>query len=97
MQIDAEVLGERPRHGEADGHQGRLSVLGEGEVGLRSLAHEAGEVLAQGLVHGLEHLAGGGEGFGQLGAHADGLAALSGKEEGESHAKFRPCAARVRL
>ena len=29
---------------------------------------------------------GGGEGLGQLGAHADGLAALAGKDEGEAHA-----------
>ena len=36
----------------------------------------------QGFVHFLEHLARGGEGGGEVAAHADGLAALAGKDEG---------------
>ncbi len=37
----------------------------------------------------LEDLARGGEGVGEVGAHADGLAALAGKQEGEAH-RARP-------
>ena len=50
----------------------------------RPFAHQLGQLLAQRVVDFLEHLARRGEGLGQVGAHADGLAALSGKEEGDS-------------
>ncbi len=72
-------------HRQAHRHQRRLGVLGQGQLVARALAHQLEELLAQGVVDLLEHLAGGGEGVGQVGAHADGLAALAGKEEGEAH------------
>ncbi len=70
---------------QAHAHQGRLGVLGEGQVFGGPFAHQLGEVLPQGLVHLLKSLARGGEGVGELQAHADGLAALARKGEGETH------------
>ena len=44
--------------------------------------HQLRELLPQRLVDLLEHLAGGGEGGGEVAAHADGLAALAREDEG---------------
>ena len=44
-----------------------------------------GELLAERRVDLVEHGAGRGIGLGQLGAHADGLAALPGKYECDGH------------
>jgi hypothetical protein len=82
---DPELGSKGADHGEAHRHQGRLSVLGEGELGLRTLPHEAEQGLAEDLVHLLEHLARRGEGLGQGRSHADDLAALARKNKGEAH------------
>ena len=44
--------------------------------------HQLRELLLQGLVDFLEHLAGRGEGGGEVASHADGLAALAREDEG---------------
>ena len=53
-------------HRQADRHQRRLGVLGQGQVVIRPLAHQPGEVLAQRVVDLLEHVARGREGVGQV-------------------------------
>ncbi len=83
--LDAEFRLERPHRRQAHRHQRRLGVLGEGEVLDRTFLHQPEQSLIQRVVDFLEHLAGGREGLGQLGAHADSLAALAGKGEGEAH------------
>ena len=83
-------LAERPaalflqhaQHGERVGHQGGLGVLGQDEFFAGPLEHQARELLLQGLVDFLEHLAGGGKGAGEVASHADGLAALAREDEG---------------
>ena len=47
----------------------------------RPFAHDREQLLVERLVDFLEHFARGGAGFGKLGAHADLLAALAGKDE----------------
>ncbi len=61
------------QHGLADRHQGRLGVLGQGQIALMTLEHQLGKLLLQGLVDLLEDVAGGRKGLGQGPAHADGL------------------------
>ena len=63
-------------------HQRRLGVLGEGQFLAGALEHQLRQLLFQGLVHLLEHLARGSESGGEIAAHADGLAALAGEDEG---------------
>ncbi len=88
--LDAELALQRPHDRQTDRHQSRLGVLGEGEVLDRAVEHQLRELLGERLVHLLEHLARRGEGLGQLGPHADRLAALSRKGEGEAHVALRP-------
>ena len=78
-------------HGHADGHQGRLGVFGQDQLGFRPFAHQLRQVLLQRLVDFLEDLAGGGEGSGEVGSHADGLGALSRKDESATHGPISPC------
>ena len=47
-----------------------------------SFEHQPGEAKFQGFVDLFEHFASGGEGGGEIAAHADGLAALAWKDEG---------------
>jgi hypothetical protein len=79
--IDADRRTPSPRRagdGQADGHQGRLGVLGQGQVAFGTFLHlgensfwpKASSTL-------LEDLAGAGEGLGEIDAHADRLAALA--------------------
>ena len=68
----------------------RLGVLGQGQILDRAVPHQLAELLLQGVVDFLEHRASGREGDGELGAHADGLAALAGKEKSEAHARWLP-------
>jgi len=85
--VDVELDLQHPYRGQGHGHQGGLGVLGQGQLVLGPLAHQQGQLLAQGVVDLGIDLAGGGEGVGQGRAHADRLAALSGKQEGEGHAR----------
>ena len=68
-------------------HDGRLRIFREQELIIRSLPHQAGEILLQGFVHFLEQFAGGGERLSQRLAHADGLASLAGKDECACHGR----------
>ena len=66
-------------------HDRGLRVFGEHEIALRPFPHQPREFLRQRVVDFLEHFARGRERIGQRLAHADRLAALSGKNECASH------------
>ena len=85
VNADPEFPLQRPHHGKTDSHEGGLSVFRQGELVLGTLPHQGGELLAKGLVDLLEDLAGRSKGNGQVGAHADGLAALARKQKGKTH------------
>jgi hypothetical protein len=70
---------------QADGHERRLGVLGQGQILDRTFAHEAGQLLAQRIVDLLENLSRRGEGVRQFSAHPDRLTTLAGKEESKTH------------
>ena len=72
----------RARGGDGDGEDGGLGVLGELELVFGALEDELGEGEAQGVVGLFEDGAGGGEVVVEVAAHADGLRALAGEEEG---------------
>ena len=85
LQVEA-GLGLQHAHGrQADGHEGRLGVRGEGELLGRPLPDEARQLLRQGRVHLVEDGPGLRKGLGQRLAHADGLAALARKDECARH------------
>ena len=81
-QGEAALLLQHAQHGERVRHQRGLGVLGQRQLLAGPFEHQLGELLLQGLVDLLEHLAGGGEGGGEVAAHADGLAALAREDEG---------------
>src|SRR5690606_23596814 len=62
-----------------------LRVGGQDELFLGALAHDSRQVLPERLVDFLEHLPRHGAGIGQLGPHADLVAALPGKHECGHH------------
>jgi hypothetical protein len=78
----AELGLQHPHRRQANRHQRRLSILRQGESLDRPVLHQLVQPLFQRVVDLLEHRAGRGEGVRQLHAHADGLAALAGKEQG---------------
>ena len=82
LQHDAAFLLQHAQHRERVRHQRRLGVLGQDQLLARALEHQLRELLAEGVVHLLEQLARGGEGGGELAAHADRLASLAGEDEG---------------
>ena len=84
--VHAELDLQHAHHRDRDRHQRRLGILGQGQLILGTFPHQHEQRLAQRVIHLVEHLARRGEGAGQGPAHADGLAALSGEEEGEGHA-----------
>ena len=67
------------------GHDRGLGILGEDQIAFRPFPHQLRELLRQRVIDFLEHFARGREGIGQRLAHADGLAALSGKKKCASH------------
>src|SRR3546814_15117347 len=64
------------------------SDLGQPQFLLRPFEHEAGQLLAEGVVDLLQGVAGDGEGFRERPAHADGLGALSRKDESHGHGRL---------
>ena len=68
--------------GGGDGEDGGLGVLGEAEVFFGAFEDEFGEGEAEGFVGFVEDGAGGGVAIVEVAAHADGLGALAGEEEG---------------
>jgi hypothetical protein len=84
-EIEASLGLKHARHGEADGHESRLRVGGEREIGLRALKHQRRELLAERLVHFGEDGARRRESLGQRLAHADRLRPLPRKHESHGH------------
>ena len=80
-QGEAAFLLQHAQNRQRVGHQRGLGVLGEDQFLAGAFEHEFGELLVQGVVDLLEHLAGGGEGGGEITSHADGLAALAWEDE----------------
>src|ERR1700722_693778 len=81
-----ELAFQRAGDRQAHRHQRRLGVLRQRQRLDRPFAHQLRQLLAECVIDLLEYLARRSEGLGQVRAHADGLAALSGKDEGEAHA-----------
>jgi hypothetical protein len=69
----------------AASHQRRLGVLGQRETLRRSLPHDGGQFFAERGIDLCEHAARHRKRFGKRLAHADGLASLPGKHEGDRH------------
>jgi hypothetical protein len=69
----------------ARGHQRRLGVGGQREVGLGSLEHQLGEVLGQGCVDALKYAARGWKLVRQRLPHADCLGSLTWKDQRRLH------------
>ena len=84
MKLEA-LLGEHAHRRERHRHQRRLRILGERQLSLGPLPHQLGQILAERLVDFGKHRARGRIGLGELGAHADGLASLTGKNESNAH------------
>jgi len=68
--------------GYGDGEDGGLGVLGELELVVGALEDEFGESEAEGFIGLFEDGSGGGEVVVEVAAHAYGLGALAGEEEG---------------
>ena len=66
-------------------HDRGLGVFGEGQIAFRAFPHQPRQLLRQRVIDFLEDFARRRERIGQGLAHADGLAALSGKNECASH------------
>ena len=79
---DATLVLQHAQDGEGDRHQRGLRVFGQREGLGRTLEHQLGQALLEGLVHLVEDLARGGKGRGEVTAHAHGLATLAGEDEG---------------
>ena len=79
--LDA-AFGKHAGGGDGDGEDRGLRVLGELELVFGAFEDELGEREAEGFVGLVEDGAGGGEVVVEVAAHADGLRALAGKEEG---------------
>ena len=79
--LHAAFLRQRGEDGHRMGHDRGLGIFREPQVIVRPIAHEAEEVLAERLVDLREHVSRCAARFGQRGAHADRLAALSRKKE----------------
>jgi len=89
-QVESALVLQHPQNGDADGHQGRLGVLGQRQVGLGAFEHQARKALVQRVVHLFKGEPRDLERLGQLTAHADGLAALARKDERPGHAIWEP-------
>ena len=80
-QLHAALLLQHAQHGHGQRHDRRLGVFGEHQLIRRAVFHEREQLLAERVVDFLEQFAGMGAGGGQVCAHADLLAALSGENE----------------
>ena len=76
------AFGQDARGGDRDGEDRGLRVLGELELVFGAFEDELRESEAEGFVGLVEDGAGDGEVVVEVAAHADGLRALSGEEEG---------------
>ena len=89
-QIDAGLSFQHPHDRKRHRHQRRLRVLGQGQIRIGPLEHQAREVLAERLVDLLEDLAGAPERRRQIAAHADRLRPLARKNERIRHGNDSP-------
>jgi hypothetical protein len=78
---------QRPDRGQRHRHQRRLRVGGQRQRLFRPFPDQLRQVFAERIVDFLEDPARFGEGAGEILAHADRLAALSGKGECNGHAR----------
>ncbi len=84
-QVHIAVLLKDADHRHADRHQGRLRILGQGQLLDRAFKHQFREILRERLIHLLKDFAGDGMALRQLLPHTDGLAALAGKYKCTCH------------
>ena len=85
FEVEACFAFEHAQRGKRDRHQSRLRVLGQRQPVGGTVPHDRGELLAQRFIDLGEDIAGGGKIVRQGLAHADGLAALAGKNECNGH------------
>ena len=78
-EIELALALEHAQDGEADGHQGRLGVLGQGQGLDRPFEHQAAERLLERLIDLFKDVAGRAKGPGEILAHAHRLGALPRK------------------
>ena len=83
--INTEFGFEHAHHRQTGRHQGWLGVLRQRQILDRAVCHQAGEILPKGLVHLGQNSACDGKFGRQFLAHANGLAALTGKYECKRH------------
>ena len=79
---------QRPDDSHADGHQGGLGVRGQRQCLFRAFEHDGRQLLAERLVDLFEDRARFGKSVGEIAAHADGLATLTGKQECSCHERL---------
>src|SRR3989304_1723358 len=72
------------------GHEGRLCILGEGQLLGRTFPHDLAELVAEGRIDLIEDGARGRKRAGERLAHAEGLAALPWKHESGRHSARIP-------
>src|SRR6478672_10229817 len=85
-EIEACLALEHPHRRKRYRHQRGLGILRQGEPLRRSVPHDGAQLVAERLVHLVEHLACCREGLGERLPHADGLTALPRKNECDGHA-----------
>jgi hypothetical protein len=85
LEIEARFVLEHAHCRERDGHQCRLGILRQSEPVGRALPHDRGQLFTERIVHLGKHRAGGSVRIGQRLAHANGLAALPGKNKCRCH------------
>jgi hypothetical protein len=83
--IDAGFALEHTHRGQRHGHQRGLRILRQRQALRRALPHGCAEFFAERSIDRIEHRARHREGVGERLAHADGLAPLAGKHEGDRH------------
>ena len=81
----AEPAAHDREHGAGVREDRGLGVVGEGELVLGALPHEAGERDAERVIDGGEGVARGGKPLGEILAHADLLRALAREEQDRHH------------
>ena len=84
--VRAKFLAQHGKRRERHRHQRGLRVLRQRQLRLGAFPHDARQLLAKRLVHGLEHGLRGGKALRQPLPHAYGLAALARKCECKCHA-----------
>lgn len=83
---------ENADNGDRDGHQRRLGVRRQGQRILGTVEHDVRKLFTECLIDLFENGAGFREILGEIPAHADGLAALTGKSESNGHFHVPDCA-----